>query len=102
MSSLAATLVRPPTLEPLYTPSRVSKLDPTVSIVVVPLAGAVQRYQIECPPALPAWLGSPASLVAPTLVPARLPLEPLTTCAAAKLSLAGGDLTAQLGRTEPP
>src|SRR2546423_4068382 len=101
MSSLAATLVRPPTLEPLYTPSRVSKLDPTVSIVAVPLAGAVQRYQIECPPALPTWLGSPASLVAPTLVPVRLPLEPLRSWAAAKLSLAGGAPSAPLSVTEP-
>jgi len=41
-----------------------------------PLRGAVQRYQTEAPPALPAWLGSPLSLVAPILVPLVEPLAP--------------------------
>jgi len=35
--------------------------------------------------------GSPASFVAPTLVPVTLPEHPLTTCALAKLSFGGGN-----------
>src|SRR5438046_2892707 len=70
-------------------PSRVSKLEPMVSTVAVPLAGATQRYQMEAPPELPAWFGSPDSFVAPTLEPVAVPLVPETTCAFAKLSFAG-------------
>src|SRR6185503_2079215 len=51
--------------------------------------GATQRYQIECPPALPAWLGSPLSLVALALPPVTLPELPLSAWALAKASFAG-------------
>jgi hypothetical protein len=67
----------------------VSKLEPRVSMVTEPAEGAVQRYQIDAPPALPAWLGSPDSLVAPAFEPVAVPLAPETTCALAKLSFAG-------------
>src|SRR5438105_3169238 len=70
-------------------PSRVSKPEPTVSTVAVPLAGAVQRYQTEAPPALPAWLGSPDSFAAPAFEPVTVPLAPEIACAFAKLSFAG-------------
>ena len=60
-----------------------------MSIVAVPLAGAVQRYQIEAPPALPAWFGSPGSFVAPTFEPVAVPLEPAIVWAFANMSLAG-------------
>ena len=63
---------------------------PTVSMVTGSVVGAVQRYQIECPPALPAWLGSPVSLVALALLPVTLPELPLSACALAKASFAGG------------
>src|SRR5438034_587431 len=68
-SSSPPTVVSADTDEPVYTPRIVSKLLPMVSMIAWPVAGAVQLYQTECPPALPAWLGSPVSLVAPTLVP---------------------------------
>ena len=66
-----------------------SKLLPTVSITTARLLGAVQKYQIECPPAFPAWFGSPASLVALTVVPVTLADPPENPCALAKLLLAG-------------
>ena len=50
---------------------------------------AVHRYQIECPPALPAWLGSPVSLVALALLPVRVPELAVSACALAKASFAG-------------
>src|SRR3989442_921759 len=53
------------------------------------LAGASHRYHTECPPALPAWLGSPLSFVAPELVPVTVPLLPLIDWALAKASFAG-------------
>ena len=90
MSSLAAIWVRPFTAVPVYAASTVSKPDPVVSMVAWPVTGAVQRYQTEAPPELPAWLGSPASLVAPTLESAlRATDVPLSVCAAAKALLGG-------------
>src|ERR1051325_1434915 len=59
-------------------------------MVVGSAVGAVQRYQIECPPALPAWLGSPDSLVALALLPVSAPELPVKTGAAAKAAVAGG------------
>ena len=38
-----------------------------VLMTTVPLVGAVQLHHTERPPGLPAWFGSPGSLVAPTL-----------------------------------
>ena len=63
---------------------------PQVVNVAVPADGAVQRYQIEPPPALPPWFGSPGSFAACTVEPVVVPLAPVTTCAFAKVSLAGG------------
>ena len=60
-----------------------------MSIVTLPLAAGVHDHQTDRPPALPAWVGSPLSLVAPTLLPVRVPVAPLSTCAFAKASLAG-------------
>ncbi len=62
---------------------------PTVSIVTDPPAVGVQAYQTEAPPALPAWAGSPVSLVAFTLVAVMVPVAPVRTWALAKASLAG-------------
>src|SRR3954453_22896213 len=47
----------------------VSKPLPQVSTVVVPELAAVQRNQIDAPPARPAWSGSPTSFEAPRLEP---------------------------------
>ena len=88
-SSLAATELREETEEPVNTPMIVSKLLPRVEIVTLPEAGAVQNHQTEAPPMLPALGGSPASLVAPTLEPAVVTVEPLRIVALAKLSLTG-------------
>ena len=66
------------------------------TIAGVPL-GAVQTYHTECPPALPAWFGSPASLVAPTFEPLTLAELPDKPPASTKLSLAGGTLPMVIG-----
>src|SRR4051812_15615846 len=88
-SSFEAIGVRASTLEPVYTASSESRPLPTVSKVAVPVAGATHLYQADPPPMFPAWLGSPASLVASTLVPLRLPVAGSSTAAAEKLSLLG-------------
>ena len=62
---------------------------PTVLKETVMSEGAVQTYQMDCPPGLPARLGSPASREAPTLLPLIEPLGPVIVVALAKLSLAG-------------
>jgi hypothetical protein len=67
----------------------VSKVLPTVLMTVRPLAGACHLYQTDAPPELPAWLGSPASLFAPTFVPVTPPAMPVKTRALAKLLLVG-------------
>ena len=70
-----------------------SKSLPQVSTTAVPLAGAVQRYQTEAPPSPPGkseWAGSPACLVAPSLVPAAAALVPASACELSKSSFAGG------------
>src|SRR5262245_14860905 len=60
-------------------PSSVSKSLPTVSKLTGPVLGAVQKYQMDFPPASPAWLGSPICFVAPTELPLKLPmLQPMT------------------------
>src|SRR5215218_3512889 len=58
-------------------------------MVVVPLACGVHLYHTDFPPALPAWLGSPASLVAFTLVPVAVAFAPVSVCELANASLAG-------------
>src|SRR5438477_91464 len=60
-----------------------------VSTPYCPELGAVQAHQTEWPPVLPAWLGSPVSLVAATLLPETVAELPLRLLALAKLSLAG-------------
>ena len=57
-----------------------------MSTVTVPLFGAVHLNQIDFPPALPAWLGSPVSFVALTVVPVAVPASPVMEVAPAKLS----------------
>ena len=53
-SSFDAIPVSELTFGPEYTPSRVSKSDPSVVTVASPLVGAVQRYQTDAPPWFPA------------------------------------------------
>src|SRR5919204_3303034 len=96
MSLLAAIRVSAETLEPRYAARTVSKFEPTVSNVTLPVAGARHRYQIERPPGTPAWFGSPASLVASTLVPVTVPLEPATDWAPANMSFGGASDTVQV------
>src|SRR5688500_8869508 len=96
-SSFDATTVRAPTDPPVYAASSVSKPLPAVSIVTVAVFGAVHANQIDLPPALPAWFGSPASLVAPIVVADVVPLPPAIVLAAASASFATpGDETARL------
>ena len=57
--------------------------------------GAVQEYQTDLPPALPAWLGSPVSFVAPTFLPYTVVEAPVNVCRLAKLSLSGADWMAE-------
>src|SRR5437867_1531527 len=75
---------------------------PAVSKTAVPEAGAgagaVQRYQTEAPPRLPAWFGSRGSFAAPSFRPVTEPAPPSTACAAAKSSFAG----ARARRLEAP
>jgi hypothetical protein len=67
----------------------VSISDPWVSIVIVPARGAVQRSQSEWPPALPAWLGSASSFVAPTVFMSKLLLPTRSGIASANASFSG-------------
>jgi hypothetical protein len=55
-----------------------------------PFAGAVQRHQTERPAALPAWFGSPGSLVASALIAeTNGDLRPSRSVAFSKSSFAG-------------
>ena len=60
-------------------------------MVTVPLTLLDHVHQTDLPPALPAWLGSPDCLLAPTLVPETVVVAPLTVMVVgvAKLSLTG-------------
>ena len=66
-----------------------SKLLPKVLIVTFPAEGAVQDHQTDLPPLLPAWLGSPASLVAPEFTPASAAEDPPIAFPLEQRSLAG-------------
>jgi hypothetical protein len=90
-SSFCATRTRVFTAPPVYTASSVSNALPCVSIVVLPFAGAVHCHHTDAPPAFPPWLGSPASLFAPALVPVTVALLPRMMVAAAKLLFTGPD-----------
>src|SRR2546430_41209 len=70
----------------------VSKLEPPLLIVTVPLAGAGQLNQTERPPCRPACKGSPASRVAASGLPLALTLpvvDRLNSSASANASFAG-------------
>src|SRR5438552_17977607 len=86
-SSLLTTKLRAETDEPVYTPSSVSKLLPSVLRTRSPLAGAVQVHQTALPPRLPAWLGSFSSLVAFVFEPVAVKFVPVRTIRFVKLSL---------------
>ena len=87
LSSFWAMVVRPPTAVPVYAPSTVSKRLPCVVTVSVPLAGAVQRYQMEASGLVAPCVGSPGSRVAPVVEPDVLPVPPVSASALAKASL---------------
>src|SRR6185503_18366396 len=93
-----ATVVVAATFAPRYTPNNVSKVLPTVRNVAIPLAVAVQVYQTELLPGLPACNGSPTSRVVKLLVPVAEPLAPESGLAAAKLSFAGGEVTVTMSK----
>src|SRR5207248_10947340 len=86
-----ATTVSAETLEPVKTPSSVSKPEPAVVIVADPAEDDVHRYQTDAPPELPAMPGSPDSFVAATFEPFALPDAPEIGAALANMSFAGGD-----------
>src|SRR6185503_4829134 len=88
-----ATVVVAATFAPRYTPNNVSKVLPTVRNVAIPLVVAVQVYQTELLPGLPACNGSPTSRVVKLFVPMAEPPAPARALAAAKLSFAAGDGT---------
>jgi hypothetical protein len=67
----------------------VSKLLPAVLNMMDSVAGAVHLNQMDFPPPVPAWTGSPGSDVAPTVLPACVPVFPVITVAFLKLSFAG-------------
>ncbi len=73
-----------------------------MSIAIVPALGAVQEYQIDAPPAFPAWFGSPVSLVAPTLEPMAVPARPESGGAEAKASVPAHVVAPFVTRTDHP
>ena len=89
-SLLEATVVRDPTALPVYTARRVSKVLVAVSSANVPALRGVKEYQTDFPPALPAWFGSPDSLVALVLDPFRPSGLSLMGTDDPKASLTGG------------
>ena len=80
VSSFAASWVSAELPEPRYAPSRVSNDEPCVCSRRLPLDGAVQAYQTDARPLDDPWLGSPASRLAPMVVPVTLPLVPVIGC----------------------
>src|SRR5215211_5664453 len=65
--------------------------------MALPSAGAVQPYQIETWAGFPAWSGSPTSFVASLFSPSTLATRPVSSCAAANASFAGGAASAAAG-----
>ena len=57
-SSLLVTNTKFEIAVPVYTPSNVSKLLPSVEIVTGPVRGACHCHQTDLPPGLPAMSGS--------------------------------------------
>ena len=72
--------------EPVYTPSTVSKLEPTVSITAVPAPVVVSEYHRVAPPVPASRAGSPGSTVAAVLLSVIVPLAPLRVRAPAQSS----------------
>ena len=66
-----------------------SKAEPEVERVQVPVLGEVQVHQTDFAGALPAWAGSPTSEVPSTLLPDRDQEEPEALAALAKESFTG-------------
>src|SRR5439155_14607440 len=71
------------------TASSVSIDGPRVSIVIVPERGAFHRSHSEWPPPLPAWFGSPGSLLAPVLFVSKPPLAVRSGIESANASFSG-------------
>src|SRR3954470_14209857 len=74
---------------PAKTPKALRYGEPVMSKRHVPVAGAVQRYQIEPSPAKGVTDGSPSWNDALARLPVTLPLGPVSHVAAWKLSLGG-------------
>ena len=74
---------------------------PAVSSASVPVAGAVQRYQSEAPPALFAWRGSSSSTLASAVDAETEPAVPESACAASKRSFAGAVARRQFNTRSP-
>jgi hypothetical protein len=89
LSSLLASSWRPSTASPEYTASRVSKSLPQVSKLTSVSLVPVHSYQMELPPGLPTWSGSPGSSVAPRFEPVTMPAGPSRGWAARKASFRG-------------
>src|SRR2546421_1274915 len=83
-------VISPASVEPVYTATNESKLEPAVSKVTTPLVAGVQRYHtVMCGVYHPSAPGSSGSAVAPVLTPVILPEVPEIACAPAKASLSG-------------
>ena len=88
--SFSATVASDATALPVYAPITVSGLEPFVSNVAVPFAGAVHFHHTVVSLLNPARCsGSPVSKVAFTLLPATLPEAPEIVVALANMSFAG-------------
>ena len=66
-----------------------SKVELLVVRNKMPSAGARNDHQTDFPPALPAWRGSPNSLVARALLTLLVPDAPVNSIGLAKRSLVG-------------
>src|SRR5262249_6393515 len=77
----------------------VSKVLPEVSMVTVPLEGAVQVHHAECPPVLLVMKGSPASRVSEALEAVAEAVLPERVKALAKLSLLSVLVTVSVAAT---
>ena len=67
-----------------------------------PAAGAVQVHHSDLPPASPAWLGSPASLVAVAELAVAEALLPVRVKRLAKSSFSGGSMSCREKLSDAP
>src|SRR4051812_28480327 len=88
LSSLDAIGVRLLTVDPVYTPTRVSKLLGHAFTSRKASTGSSTRHHSDVPPVLPAWSGSPGSLVAPAFEANATELESVRALASTKSSFA--------------